>query len=395
MIRNIFPVLVAVTLLQQSAFASNGSVSIPPELTYLLPPQYKGALQQGFVDTHTTDASSDELLANARNTPFIAYDHEFLDIIGPTPTMRLVAERPSAFAGEAGVWVPERREVWFTSNTNGDNQSLQIVDLDTWEIRVPKTSLPILNPNGGCYANGTVYITSGGTLVDAPCVFAINPSTGDTSIIVNTFFGLAFNGPNDVTWTTRANKAYMFFTDDPISVRYGPGGESAPQLPDAVWRFDPVGHSLVPVISRGDVLIPNGIRVNADQTKLYVTDSSATNAFPALAGGASGIGSPAIYVFDLDENMFPVNKKMFGISRTGLADGIHVDDRGRVWTAEYEGVVVRSPSGKVLGVFNSFAYSVNATTHVANFALAGNQLVILDVQRIWRVELAQTVISPR
>ena len=90
----------------------------------------------------------------------------------------------------------------------------------------------------------------------------------------------------------------------------------------------------MPVISQGDILIPNGIRVSADQTKLYVTDSSATNAFPALAGGASGIGSPAIYVFDLDENRFPVDKMMFGISRTGLADGIHVDDYGSVWTAE-------------------------------------------------------------
>ena len=186
----------------------------------------------------------------------------------------------------------------------------------------------------------------------------------------------------------------MFFTDDPIAERYAPGSGLPPQLPDAVWRFDPQERSLIPVISRADMLIPNGIRVNANQTKLYVTDSSATDSAPPLYGGADGIGSPAIFAFDLDDDAFPINKRMIGISRTGVPDGIHIDDAGRIWTAEYEGVVVRNPEGKVLGLFNSQAFSVNQTQHIANFALAGDTLVLLDVQRLWTVKLAQTVISP-
>lgn len=334
------------------------------------------------------------MFAAAQKAPFIVYDPEFAAIIGTNATLKLVAERDSPFAGEAGVWVPDRNEVWFTSNTQNDSESLMVLNLETFKTYTPQTSIPITNPNGGYYFNGTVYVAGLGTWTEAPCIYAINPANGDTTVVLNTYFGLQFNGPNDVTWVKRGKKAYMFFTDDPISERYAPGSGIAPQLPDAVWRFDPQERSLVPVISRADILVPNGIRVNANQTKLYVTDSSATDSAPTLYGGADGTGSPAIFAFDLDEDAFPINKRMIGISRTGVPDGIHVDDAGRIWTAEYEGVVVRNAQAKVLGLFNSQAFSVNQTQHVANFALAGDTLVLLDVQRLWTVKLAQTVISP-
>jgi gluconolactonase len=374
--------------------ASNAIVSIPPELTYLLPPRYSSELQAGFVNTNTTNKSYNDLLASAAAAPFISYSQEFLDILGPNPTLKLIAERTYAFAGEAGVWAPDRNEVWFTSNTNGDAHSLEVLDLATSKIRVAQTSLPILNPNGGTYFNKTVYITSGGTLSNAPCIYAINPSTGHTTILLNSYFGLSFNGPNDLAWATGPNKKpSLFFTDDPISIRYAPGSPLPAQLPDAVWRFDPETHALVPVISRADILIPNGIRTNAASTKLYITDSSATDAFPTLAGGAAGTGSPAVYVYDLDAQMFPTNRRMIGLARTGVPDGLHIDDKGNIWTAEYEGVVVRNHEGRVLGLFNSQAYGVNATTYVANFALAGDVLIILDVGRVWGVKLGSDVVA--
>lgn len=385
---------IAIFIASSLAEAANRTLSINPELAYLLPPLYSGSLAEDFIDTNTTNKSENALFVAAQTAPFLVYDPEFASIIGENASLKLVAEKATPFAGEAGVWIPDRNEVWFTSNTNNDSESLMVLKLETSELYNPKTSIPILNPNGGYYFNGTVYITGGGTFTEAPCIYAIDPSTGATSIVVNTFFGLQFNGPNDVTWVKRGNKAYMFFTDDPIAPKYAPGSGFPSQLPDAVWRFDPQERSLVPVISRADILIPNGIRVNANQTKLYVTDSSATDAFPALAGGASGIGSPAIFVFDLDEDVFPTNKRMLGISRTGVPDGIHIDDAGRIWTGEYEGIVVRSSQGKVLGVFNSKASIGDQTQHLANFALAGDTLVILDVQRLWTVKLAQIVITP-
>lgn len=392
-IKSIAFVLLALAF--RNALAANATAFIDPELTYLLPPQYSGELQQNFVDTNTTNTTENAQLAAAQKAPFISYDPEFTALLGPNATLKLVAEREAPFADEAGVWVSDRNEVWFTSSTVNNASYLMVLDLETSEIYTPQTSIPIVNPNGGYYFNGTVYITGTGTFTEAPCIYGIDPSTGETAVILNTYFGLQFNGPNDVTWVSRGNKAYMFFTDDPIAERYAPDSGIPSQLPDAVWRFDPQERSLVPVISRADILIPNGIRVNANQTKLYVTDSSATNSFATLKGGAGGTGSPAIYVFDLDDDAFPVNKRMIGISRTGIPDGIHIDDAGRIWTGEYEGVVVRNPDGKVIGLFNSEATVAPPGAHLQNFALAGDTLVLLDIQRLWTLKMAETLVNPR
>jgi gluconolactonase len=69
---------------------------------------------------------------------------------------------------------------------------------------------------------------------------------------------------------------------------------------------------------------------------VYVTDNGEVS---AVGGGASNFSAPAIYSYDLDEEMLLCNRTLFGQAREGIADGIHVDDAGRVWTAEGEGIV--------------------------------------------------------
>lgn len=108
--------------------------------------------------------------------------------------------------------------------------------------------------------------------------------------------------------------------------------------------------------------------------------------------------SPAIYRYDLSPvgDGFVSNKVLFGITREGVSDGIKVDDKGRVWTAEYEGIVVRNPSGKVIGLFNKEVIlgTQNPKVEMANFALAGDILVILAVDKIQTVRLTEIVMSP-
>ncbi|KAL2060774.1 hypothetical protein VTL71DRAFT_9416 [Oculimacula yallundae] len=165
-----------------------------------------------------------------------------------------------------------------------------------------------------------------------------------------------------------------------------------PLLPNAVWRWDPQLYRILPVMSKNDIGIPNGIGVNSESNKLYVTDTGSTIMFGTGAGSNST--SPATYGFDLDINMRPVNKKLFGNAREGLADGLKVDDQGRIWTGEFEGVTVRNREGKVLGLLNSeYFQMVNVATHLANFALASDKLVLLAVDRLWTVQLNQTVTS--
>lgn len=154
---------------------------------------------------------------------------------------------------------------------------------------------------------------------------------------------------------------------------------------------------LLPVISRLDIPIPNGIRVSPDQKTLYVTDSLSTHAGGTAEGnqGYAPTAGPNIYAYDLNDAVLPVNKRVFGLVRTGYADGIHVDDAGRVWTAEGEGIVVRSCSGRVLGVFNAAAFGIDtnkdASAQIANFALAGDTLFVAAFDSLYAVELADVV----
>ena len=88
-----------------------------------------------------------------------------------------------------------------------------------------------------------------------------------------------------------------------------------------------------------------------------------------------------------------MNKRVFSLARQTYADRIHVDDAGRVWTAEGEGIVVRSPKGKVLGVFNAAAFGIDAKSgpQIANFALAGDALFVAAFDNLYEVQLARVV----
>ena len=55
---------------------------------------------------------------------------------------------------------------------------------------------------------------------------------------------------------------------------------------------------------------------------------------------------------------------------------------------------MRRPDGKVLGVFNSEALLVgNGLPPMANFALAGDKLVILALDRVYVLQLGQNMTS--
>jgi gluconolactonase len=129
-------------------------------------------------------------------------------------------------------------------------------------------------------------------------------------------------------------------------------------------------------------------------TKLYVGETSATTTY---GGGDSSWASPALWVYDLDENTMPVNKQFFGMARATGVDGMHIDDAGRVWTGEGEGIVIRNPAGKVIGIVNAEALlspDRKPVVPLANFALAGDKLIILALTRLYVVQLAQTITTP-
>jgi gluconolactonase len=371
--------------------ALNDIVSIDPSLTYNLGGSFTGNVSQNFIDTITSDPNTTALFEAARNATFISYSAEFLSIIGPKPTLNLVQQRNYSFASEVGVWVPNLNEVWFTGATINEETLISVLNLKTNEVATANTSIPIININGGYFFNGNIYFAADGNATVNPAIYEVDPATGDTKILIDSYFGLPFNGPNDIVWVKSGREPYIFFTDDPLSSLYD--GGPVPVLVDAVWRFSPSSHSLIPVISRADVLVPNGIAVNAEQTKLYVTDT--TPIYPGVDSAANDTGSNGIFVYDINPDGWPVNKRLFALSRRGFPDGIKVDDAGRVWTGEGEGLVVRDENGVVLGLFNTETLQPDrgVSSPLENFAIAGQTLVIEANQNLWTLELAADIMG--
>lgn len=57
----------------------------------------------------------------ARSPPFFqVFDAAFLDVLGPAPSIRVIAANESyAFAHEAPVWLEQLDELWFCANAGG------------------------------------------------------------------------------------------------------------------------------------------------------------------------------------------------------------------------------------------------------------------------------------
>jgi len=380
--------------LSASAVAAQrgGVVDIPSEYTYNLPGSFTGNNSEPFWDTQSSDSSVSSLFAQARNATFISYDPEFNHIFGSNPTANLIASGFNV-AYEAGVWVPERNEVWFTTSVIYGPTTVHVLDLSNNNLRVPSLSDSIVNPNGGYYWDGLVYFTTGGNHSVPGSVVSVNPASGDVKTVVNSYFGLQYTFLDDVTWASVCNKSYMYFTD--VSYRFEATGNSS-QLPNAVYRYDPQEHTVLPVVSRLDVSSPNGVRVSPDNKKMYIGDFPL--AVELFTPNGSTAGVPALYEYNIDREGRPINRRLFAQAPTTTgADGIQIDNAGRVWTGELSGVVVRNPSGKVIGTMNAEqlllpALQANGTA-IANFALAGDEVVVFAIDQIWRIKLAETIIT--
>ncbi|KAL7902877.1 hypothetical protein HDV63DRAFT_391738 [Trichoderma sp. SZMC 28014] len=384
------------------ALTHQNILRLNPTLLYNISTNFVGNSSETFLQTTGLKDST------ATMKPFVAYDEEFEHLLAEDATLELLYTNPDnkPVADEMGIWVWDHNQVWMSSSSVENISYTSILDLSDHSVKplvISSNGIPILNPNGGGYFNGKVYIAGDGNATIPPAIYEINPVTRDARIVVDSYFGLRLNGPNDLTWGCRGNKSWLFFTDDPLGYYYNNG--DYPTIPDATWRWDPEEETLLPVIDRTDILIPNGIRVNKDSTKLYVTDTPSTqvpgSGFVQTSPSAEqyyGSDTSAIYEFDLSPDGFPYNKRLFGITQRGISDGLHLDDDGRIWTAEADGIVVRSSSGKVLGMINALAIEGRKVADsnrrpLQNFALAGDRIIVLAYSQIYQVRLSRAIVE--
>jgi gluconolactonase len=170
---------------------------------------------------------------------------------------------------------------------------------------------------------------------------------GNENVLADEYDGLRFSRPNDLIL---ASNGGVYFTDPGLTAgqaaglveRYG-GTPLGPRLPPAVYYIAP---GQAPVRIEDNMIRPNGIQLNRDETTLYISDSNGEH----------------IIAWDIQTNGLVENRREFGTLQgrsnrdNGLggvksyADGMAVDNDDRLYVATGGGVEVLNAQGEHLGI---------------------------------------------
>lgn len=156
------------------------------------------------------------------------------------------------------------------------------------------------------------------------------PYDGEETPIATHYDGKRLNSPNDIVVHS---SGAIYFTDPPYGIR---DQEGAKELRfQGVYRIDLDGAL---TLLDQSFTAPNGLAFSPDESTLYIGDSIERfiRRFSVEADGT--ITGGEIFV------------DMRGDERTGVPDGMKVDEDGRLWSTGAGGIWVIAPDGTVLGV---------------------------------------------
>jgi gluconolactonase len=154
--------------------------------------------------------------------------------------------------------------------------------------------------------------------------------------IADRFEGKRFNSPNDLAIRKNGD---IYFTDPP----YGLEKLNESPLKQLAWNgvYRVAADGQVSLLIK-DLTFPNGIGFSPDEKVLYV----------AVSDGAA----PRLMAYDVKADGTVENGRVFFDAlplkkrgRKGGCDGLKVDARGHVFATGPGGVLILSPSGKLLG----------------------------------------------
>ncbi|GAP91938.1 putative evolved d-pantonohydrolase protein [Rosellinia necatrix] len=302
-------------------------------------------------------------LAALKDKPFHVYDDEFYDVIGPNPTLTLIAHKDTdPIFHEAVVWYPPTNEVFFVQNAGaraagtGLNKSaiIQKISLPEAEavstmrnatglvkVHVVDSNPTVLNPNGAINYKGQIlFAAEGQGAYKTTELIIMNPREPyNTTVLLNNYFGRQFNSLNDIAINPRNKDVY--FTD-PI---YGYLQEFRPQegLPHQVYRYNDRTGAVTVVADRLNQ--PNGIVFSPSGLHAYIADTGASGGF----WGFNASSPATIYRYDVEDDGTWSNRKTFAHVHARAPDGIHVDTKGRLYAGCGDGVHVFNTSGMLIG----------------------------------------------
>ena len=178
------------------------------------------------------------------------------------------------------------------------------------------------------------------------CVDAEDLSTGELTVIADSYKGYKLNRPNDVV--VKSDGA-VYFTDPPPKIPLTPEEHYPEQDCAGVYRVSPDGKRINRIAH--DFVNPNGLCFSPDEKTLYINDSSAgrkhIRAFTVEANGMIDLGSDRIF-FDMN-----------GDNRRGFPDGMKCDIEGNLYCTGPGGIWVLNPEGLHIGTILSGYIPIN------------------------------------
>ena len=157
---------------------------------------------------------------------------------------------------------------------------------------------------------------------------------GKEMVIADRFDGKSFGRPNDIV---SDRKGGVYFSDLPLNPI--PPGMMAP----AVYYVPPGG---APIRVVNDIRRPNGVQLSRDEKILYVNDTGGIHAyaFDVLSDGRLANRREFVTYVGRDKST-PASEPPIS-----NADGLVLDDQGRLYALTEAGIEVVSPGGQHLGV---------------------------------------------
>jgi len=158
---------------------------------------------------------------------------------------------------------------------------------------------------------------------------------GSEATLADNFEGKPFGRPNDLVVD---KKGGVYFSEPGAAAAPGAPPPATPPLPPTVYYIPPGGK----IIKVADGFRPNGIQLSRDEKTLYVNNT----------------GGEYLLAFDIQSDGTLKNRRDFAkyekVTRTesGVtsgADGLAIDNEGRIYIATPSGIQVFSEQGKQLG----------------------------------------------
>ena len=195
---------------------------------------------------------------------------------------------------------------------------------------------------------------------------------GSKTTLIDLFEGKRFNSPNDLIVHSNGD---IYFTDPP----YGLRDKTKRELDFCgVYRLRLVGDGNSPhrnevTLITKDLERPNGIALSPDEKTLYVAQSHRpAPTYTRYDLNAESPSSTAKVLYDASD---------LAATDPGMPDGMAVDQRGNLWATGPGGVLIISPTGKLLGRIVTGQPTANCT-----FGGAGNELFITSGKQLLRVK---------